>query len=158
MLGTRCSPIKRIETNLVGIARVAAPPETRVERTRRGAGFGRPEQNKLVDRAARGKRQAKTWSKAPCLQIVCHSSKLLSSRGGEHEPLALAASTPHFDMMQWPQTHCLSGDHVSLLEISAGNVSGPRPVIRSHLSQRKEAGVGAESPMRNEGYCYPSTG
>lgn len=40
---------------------------------------------------------------------------------------------------------------MSLLEISAGNVSGPRPVIRSHLSQRKEAGVG-ESPMRNEGF------
>ena len=34
-----------------------------------------------------------------CRQIVCHSSKLLSSRGGEHEPSALAASTPHFDMM-----------------------------------------------------------
>jgi hypothetical protein len=48
--------------------------------------------------------------------------------------------------------------HVSLLEISAGNVSGPRPVIRTHLPQRKEAGVGAESPMRNEGYSCPSRG
>lgn len=30
-----------------------------------------------------------------CLSFV----QVLSSRGGEHEPLALAASTPHFDMM-----------------------------------------------------------